>query len=285
MLMAQGRKGFVMRWLGLIVVVAIAGLALWRGYDHLADRRFMAALRAHAPSDPPRFDPSMIADLPEPARRYLSFAIAPGTPLTSVVELEMDGVFRLGTQDAPRELAMHARQIHAPPHGFLWKMRAGAGVMRVSGADSHLWTRFWAEGLIPVARVADTPDHHRSAMGRLFIEAVVWTPASALPGPGVRWEAPGPDTARVIFTQGAYDYAVDLALLPSGQPVSGTLQRWSDANPDKTYRLQTFGGALAGYETHDGFTIPTEVAVGHFFGTPDFFPFFEAKLTDVRFLP
>ena len=42
------------------------------------------------------FDPAAIMGLPEPARRWLGHAIAPGTPLWSSVELTMHGQIKLG---------------------------------------------------------------------------------------------------------------------------------------------------------------------------------------------
>lgn len=41
------------------------------------------------PAEP--FDVAMLADLPEPARRWLTRAIVPGTPLWRSVELTMHG--------------------------------------------------------------------------------------------------------------------------------------------------------------------------------------------------
>jgi hypothetical protein len=43
-----------------------------------------------------RFDPALVAELPEPARRWLTHAIAPGVPLARSVELSMRGEIRLG---------------------------------------------------------------------------------------------------------------------------------------------------------------------------------------------
>src|SRR5207247_11022155 len=42
------------------------------------------------------FDPAATMGLPEPARRWLGHAIAPGTPLWSSVELTMNGQIKLG---------------------------------------------------------------------------------------------------------------------------------------------------------------------------------------------
>jgi hypothetical protein len=48
------------------------------------------------PARPVAFDPMIVEDLPEPARRWLRHAIGPGTPLTGVTELTMHGTIRLG---------------------------------------------------------------------------------------------------------------------------------------------------------------------------------------------
>ncbi len=65
------------------------------------------------------FDPSMLTGLPEPARRWLSHAIAAGTPMHRTVVLEMEGRIRLG-----RWLPFRAVQVHAPPDGYIWAARA-----------------------------------------------------------------------------------------------------------------------------------------------------------------
>ncbi|MCW8901834.1 MAG: hypothetical protein OQK95_14310, partial [Gammaproteobacteria bacterium] len=58
----------------------------------------------------------------------------------------------------------------------------------MSGSDSSRWTRFRIFGLFPVARMGGEEAHTRSAYGRYVAEAVFWTPAALLPGPGVAWE-------------------------------------------------------------------------------------------------
>ena len=75
------------------------------------------------------FDPSTVADLPEPARRWLVHAIAPGTPLWHSVTLTMRGEIRIGawrsftaTQViAPSEgihLGCHGSDLRPAAHGF-----------------------------------------------------------------------------------------------------------------------------------------------------------------------
>ena len=141
-----------------------------------------------------------MADLPEPARRYFLHAIAPGTPLAQAVVLEMEGAIRI-QPDGPW-LPMQARQVLAPPHGFVWEAAVRQGVMRLSGADSygadegHMRFRLW--GLVPVVQ-GGGPDVTRSARGRLAIEAVMH-PAALLPQRGVVWDAVDAHTARATLT-------------------------------------------------------------------------------------
>ena len=160
-----------------VLATAVLGLLVWRMLDHRADDAEMNRLIAMQPIQPARFADDMIANLPEPARRYFRYVIAEGTPLYTVAELTMRGQFSLGIKAKPNYMAMEARQVLAPPTGFIWQMSARSGVMHLSGSDSGTWTRFWLTGIIPVARFGGNSDHARSAFGRYVAEAVFWTPA------------------------------------------------------------------------------------------------------------
>lgn len=271
----------------LLAALLVAAHWVWRMSDHRADRRMGARLAARQPANPSRFDPAMVADLPEPARRYFQFAISPATPLYTVAEIEMTGRFGRGTKGAPNYMAMRAHQILAAPQGFVWSMSARKGLMRVSGSDAAAaggsWTRFWLMGLIPVARTGGTQDHRRSAFGRYVAEAAFWTPAALLPGPGVIWEAVDETTARVGVTHDGLEQSVDVTVDAEGRPVKVAFPRWSDANPDKTYRLQPFGGYLSEFRDFDGFRLPTHVEAGNQFDTDAFFPFFIADVSNIAF--
>lgn len=265
------------------LAAGVAALGLLRLADRQADAAEWARLQALQPAAPQRFQPHMVAGLPEPARRYFGYTIRPGTPLWPVAEIEMGGRFSLGNKDDPAYQPMQARQILAAPHGFVWQMRTLAG-LPVSGSDSGDWTRFRLFGLVPVARLGGNPDHARAAYGRFVAEAVFWTPAALLPGPGVDWQALGADTARVTVTRGALSQAVDLTVDAQGAPVQVVFQRWSDANPDRVYRLQPFGGRLADFRDVQGYRLPFQVEAGNQFGTDDYFAFFFAEVSAIRFL-
>ncbi|QUL38911.1 DUF6544 family protein [Erythrobacter sp. JK5] len=268
---------------GVAAAASIGGLVKWRANDTRDDLNEMARLAAMQPSDPPPFALDSVADLPEPARRYFAYLIAEGTPTWRVAELEMEGEFGMGDNSSPNYLDMEATQVLAAPHGFVWKMRAGRGAFRMSGSDSASWTRFWLAGVIPVARLGGTLDHRRAAFGRYVAEAAFWTPAAFLPGPGVSWKAVADDCARVTVDHDGLSQSVDIFIARDGRPIRVEFDRWSDANPEKTYRIQRFGGYLSEFEQFDGFTLPTRVEAGNFFGSDDYFAFFKAKVTAVRF--
>jgi hypothetical protein len=270
--------------LGLLFASCVGVLALTflLVLDRRADRAEWNRLAALQPEAPARFSPAMVADLPEPARRYFVYAIRPGTPLLPVAEIEMTGQFSLGTRQDPGYQPMQALQILAAPHGFLWKMRMRGGTP-VSGSDSGKWTRFRIFWLIPVARQGGDPDHARSAFGRYVAEAAFWTPAALLPGPGVSWASVDADTARVTVRHGALEQAVDVTVDSEGRPVEVSFLRWSNANPQGVHRLQPFGGYMSDFRDVGGYRLPFRVEAGNMFGTDDYFPFFIADVARIRF--
>jgi hypothetical protein len=274
-----------MTWLWFlmgVLLVALLVLSLWRLGDARVEQRAWNRLMEMGRTGPTYFDPALIADLPEPAQRFFNFTIQPGAPLHPVVEIEMTGELSLGSKDKPTYRPMHARQLLAAPHGFIWSL-AWNGVRGSDGAvPGRSWTRFWLFGLIPVARASGT-DHLRSSFGRLIADSVFWAPASLLPSEHARWEALGEHSARVVACFGGLEQAVDLHVDETGQLQRVVFQRWSDANPEREYRLQPFGGDFSDFRNYEGYRLPTTVVAGNLYGTDDYFPFFKAQVTAVRF--
>lgn len=281
------------RWPAIGLGVAVAASAAAAGL-YLQHRRGMrAAVEAWAAvargtgQTAPRFSPEMVADQPETARRYFAHAIAPGTPLYTAVEVEMRGTFLLGDRARYSEYAMAARQILRPPHEFVWLPRFVSGPAVITGSDVLVdgkgWTRFWLNGLVPVANVASSADLVRSATFRAAVEGL-WVPASFLPQNGVTWQQIGPDNARVTINRTTPPITLDLTLAADGAVKEVAGLRWSDANPDKRFKLQPFGGTVSAEATFGGVTIPSRLSVGNHYGTPDYLPFFQAEITRARYL-
>lgn len=267
----------------ILVVATTVALWFWRQTDHTADRAAMASLMAMQPASPQRFDLSLLEGLPEPAQRYFQYTIRPGTLLYTVARISMIGKFGMGNRESPDYMEMKASQVLSMPEGFIWKMSASRGALRISGSDTERWTRFWLMGLLPVARTGGDPDHTRSAFGRYVAEAVFWTPAALLPGPGVAWKLVDVNTARVIVRHEGMEQAVDVVVAEDGRPLQVSFNRWSNANPEKTHRLQPFGGYLSEFREFEGFVLPTRVEAGNHFATEEYFAFYIAEVTSVEF--
>jgi hypothetical protein len=280
-----------MKTFGIFIVLlagALLGLQAWRWSDNRRTAKAWLQLAQKAPDQPAFFNPSMVAHLPEPARRFFLFTIRPGAPIKTVTEIRMSGDIGLGTKYNPNYQPMYAEQILAPPHGLLWKLNAGLGVMRISGSDGFdgetSWVRFWLLRTLPIVRAGGTSDHARAAFGRVVAEAVFWAPAALLPQNGVSWEGVGADTARATVAYKGMTQSVDITLAKDGHPTTVVIARWSDANPEHVYRLQPFGGYLSEFRDFDGYTLATRVEGGNFIGTGDYFPFYKAQVNDLRFV-
>lgn len=135
---------------------------------------------------PPGFDPAMTEPLPEPARRWLTHVIAPGTPVARAVIVEMRGHIRLG-----RWIPFRAVQVQAPPAGFIWAARVRWGPVWIGGYDRYgdalgemRWRLF---GRIPVLSAPRASSSERRSPG--LSSSKHWTsstPAIIAGAPGYR---------------------------------------------------------------------------------------------------
>jgi hypothetical protein len=271
-------------WLVLPLLVLGVGIAHGRYRRDMVLAEAVWRQIAEARRAPGVYDPAMVADLPEVARRYFGHAIAPGTPLALRAVVAMEGEFLLGTGPAARSLRMTAREVIAPPHGFVWMPRIGRFPMVLRGADGYFrgaaWVRFWLAGVFPLVRRAGGPDLGRSAAARAVMEAI-WVPASLLPVSGGRWRAAGPHAAEVTLETANGPIRVELRLSPEGRVLSVRTRRWTDANPGKVFAEQPFGGTMTEEAVFGGYTVPGRVEIGNMFETPDWAPFFRARVTAI----
>jgi hypothetical protein len=196
----------------------------------------------------------------------------------------MEGEFLLGTGPKARSLPMKAREVIAPPQGFVWMPRIGRFPLVLRGADGYFrgaaWVRFWLAGVFPLVRRAGGPDLGRSAAARAVMEAI-WVPASLLAANGGRWNEAGPDAAAVTLETADGPVSFELRLSAEGRVRSVTTRRWTDANPGGVFAEQPFGGTVAEEATFGGYTVPSRVEIGNMFETPDWAPFFRARVTAV----
>lgn len=275
-------------WIVVAALVAIAvALQWWRHSDVRALDDVWRTLMSHVDTHPPTFNVDMVANMPEPARRFFTATIEPGTPIRTIAEVTMHGEFSLGTKYDHSYLPMQACQFLAPPYGFYWHVTAGQGLMNFMGSDGSLdhgsWTRFWLAGVVPVARMGNNTDHAKSSFGRFMAESIFWVPGALLPSSMVTWTPIDNDSARVTVVHNNMTQAFDLTVDKAGRPIKIRFERWSDANPSKTYQHQPFGGYLSDFQNFNGYWLPTTIVAGNHFGTDDYFPFFKVSVDSVRY--
>lgn len=228
---------------------------------------------------PEPFHPSMVAGLPEPARRWLVHAVAPGTPLWGSVVLTMRGEIRLG---AWRPFT--ARQVLAPPRGFIWAATARFAGLPVTGFDRYSsgsgQMNWRLAGLVPVM-TATGPDVTRSAAGRLAGETAL-APTTFR---AATW-GPGSDENRTVATWRIDEHqeCAEFHVGPDGRLLGVRMQRWG--NPaGLPFGRHSFGVAIEAETTFDGVTVGSVLRAGWFWGTSRQAEgeFFRAEITDATF--
>jgi hypothetical protein len=208
------------------------------------------------------FDATELEDLPEPVKRYLRAAIAPGAALSRAADIRMRGHLKLNG----RWLRLRARETLAPLDGFVWRARV-AGVISGSDRAAHGggvldWRLF---GLVRVAH-DEGPDIGRSGAGRAAGEAV-WLPTVLLPRFGVRWEAESDHDLTALLPAGGHPVVLRLRVRDDGRLDRVVVDRWGDPDGSGTWGLHPFGFRASAWHTFGPLSIPAAGAAGWLHGT------------------
>lgn len=208
-----------------------------------------------------RYDP---ASLPPPARRYLEHALGSRPPTASGVRLSMTG----SVMQAGRRLPLRADEVLAPPHGFVWRAKARLGPLVVTVSDHYLRRSSRVDvrllGVVPMGGESG-PDTAASSRGRLAAESV-WVPSMLAPRPGVRWTAVDDERAQVHLTIDGTEESVTLQVDAHGRLMALRMRRWGNVGVPSHAALP-YGFRVLGESVFDGYTIPTGLEGGWWFGT------------------
>jgi hypothetical protein len=209
----------------------------------------------------------MVDGLPDPARRYFLHAIKPGAPLISRLHWSYTGSMK-PAKGMPW-MSLVAEQVIAIDRGFVWKATASSGPFTLKVADHYLdgegRMRVSLFGLLPVVN-ATGPDLSRSALGRLLVESVM-LPSSILPGPRVQIEGIDESRFRAVVRQDGETTPITLTVDGEGRLKEMVMERWGNLTEDGSFRHIPYGVAVDEERTFGGYTIPSKVRVGWWYGT------------------
>ena len=272
----------------LILVLGVSGLASYvvlrirRRASDLEQRRvFNALVLPNVGGE--SFDRDQSATLPAPAARYLNRAIAKGTPLSRMVDLDLVGRVRSGPDED--WLSFEARERVRAGYGFLLQARIeGIGRMRVEGADYFLdgegSSEYFLAEIFPTVR-GRGPEVTRSAAGHLLIESI-WLPASLLPTKGARWQAEDDRRTVVRFAGHPDSSALNLTVADDGALEEVSMMR-HQLGKNGHAGLTSFGYRIEEEACFGGYTVPGKVVASWHMGTDDAFEFLEVRVENALY--
>lgn len=238
-------------------LVAPPGVVTEEWADTVPQAQALAArLRASVPAAVRTFDPLQVGGLPEPARRWLTHAIAPGTPLAAGAEMHMRGQIRLG-----HWRSFTGREVIVPGQGFVWAARTHVAGIPVEGYDAYVEDegamRWRLGGVVPL-QTGNGFDVSLSAFDRLVAESVL-APTALVEG---EWLVGyGRNSAVLSQQRGSLSHwtRVTVWVEPNGQLANLSMWRWGDPAGRGTFALHRFEVAFDGEFCSGGVRVPAGI--------------------------
>ena len=246
---------------GIIVIVCGIVVALSSiSFDRSVDRE-VADLAARAEEAEPAPRPAgKPANLPEPVRRYLEYAISGEAESVRFVRMTQEGVLR--TDPDGEWMPIEAEQyFSAEPPGFLWHAKSRVLALfwidvrdRYAGGEGNMLVK--GLSTIPLAD-AKGPEMDLSSLQR-YIGEMPWFPTAFLNDEYVTWEAIDESHARAIITDGANSANVVFSFDEAGR-VTSVMTEARYRTVGDTYSRDRWTGYYYDYREQAGFTVPMEI--------------------------
>ncbi|WP_334860555.1 DUF6920 family protein [Nostoc sp.] len=212
------------------------------------------------------FQPELLTDIPPVARRYLENAMAPGTQLASAVRLWMHGEIKLGQKWHP----FKGEEVIYWNRGMIWRAKTSMQGLPIWGADRIVdgvgESRWKILGLFPVMQ-ASGEDITRSTVGRVQVESMLLP--SVLCNPDISWIELNGSQVQANFTALGEPAKLTLTVNDQGMLEQAKIDRWGNLEGEAFHYID-FGGMVEDSGTFDGYTIPTRLRVGWYFGSDRF---------------
>lgn len=234
------------------------------------NRTRAVASQLELPPEELLFSADLVADQPEPVRRFFTHSIAPGTPLARSVQLKQTGSMQPRPGAARFDLT--ATETLAPPFGLVWQATTKIGPLPFWILDTHFEGAGRLRGTvlgIPVMRASGT-DVSRSSRHRVVAESL-WIPPVLLPHRGVVWTAETDETIRARLVVDDEPIDVRLTLHPDGAVRELFMQRYGNVGTPDWAHIP-YGYAVEAESVFGGYTIASKVRGGWWYGTDRYNP-------------
>jgi hypothetical protein len=263
-------------------LAAVAGtcaeVAGHRAFARLV-RRDVQALRARAcPGRAGVVTEEMLADLPDPVRRYLRYTGVVGRPFPGTVWLRQTGTMRLG----PRWLPFDAEEHYSvQPPGFVWAGTARLGPFPVARARD-----MYAEGagrlLVKAASLWPVVDASGEQMDQgemvRYLSEMTWFPAAFLAG-DISFQAVDDSSARVTLTDHGRTVTATMFFDQQGRVTDFVAKRYRTADSSD---LDTWSAPVTGYGEFEGLRLPASGKAIYKLPDGDF-EYINVTLTELRY--
>lgn len=197
----------------------------------------------------------MLANLPGPVQRYLTYTGVVGKPWVNSVHLKQAGRFRQGLERP--WMPMTAVQTYTTyPPAFIWNARfkvAGLPLLRARDAyeDGHGHMYGKLAGLFTVFDVRGE-QLDQGAMLR-YLSEMIWFPAAFL-GDNISWESVGELSAQVTLSDHGKEVSGIMHFDAEGKFRNFTTQRYREVDGD--FSLDPWSTPIGQYGTLAGLNLP-----------------------------
>jgi hypothetical protein len=197
----------------------------------------------------------MLAGLPGPVQRYMSFSGVVGRRLVKSVIVKQTGRIRLG----PEKRWMHfgaTESYSVDPPSFTWDARVGYGplsllAVRDSYVDGKGAVRVRLANLFQLLKATGPKVDDSSAVR--YLSEVVWFPSAFL-GNSFAWSAIDDSSAQVSFSAYGRSVSGRLYFAADGRPTNFVSKRYKDVRDSEPLSWSTPATA---YGSFCGLTLPS----------------------------
>ncbi len=224
-----------LKWIGvaLLAVLAVAGIVLAGGmaaFDRRIQTEVRALLSAPPPADLPVITAEMLAGLPAPIQRHLTYAGVVGQPVVHSVRLKQTGRFRTGVDQAWMDYRAEQYYTVDQP-GFIWDATfAQAGVPFLKVRDRYVQGKGSIlgklGGLLTIAE-AQGDDLDQGAMLR-YLNEMMWFPQAYL-GDNITFTPVDDGSAQVTLTDQGKSVTATLYIDAEGKMTDFVAERYFEA--------------------------------------------------------